>query len=132
MPTKQRYTPDQVVYAIQETRGLVTMAARHLGCTPDTVHNYAKRYPKVADALKAARYAMADVAELALYNAIIDQQAWAVCFYLKTQAKDRGYIERQEISGQVDVRLSLADIARQAAISLADLPVLEDDNHHNA
>ena len=45
------------------------------------------------------------MAELALYKAIQDGEGWAVCFYLKTQGKQRGYIERQEIehSGAIGI-----------------------------
>src|SRR5262249_17341747 len=34
--------------------------------------------------------------ENVLYEAALRGEAWAVCFYLKCQAKDRGYVERQE------------------------------------
>lgn len=45
---------------------------------------------------------MCDNAESALNRAVINGEAWAVCFTLKTQAKDRGYVERvqQEVSGR--------------------------------
>jgi hypothetical protein len=43
---------------------------------------------------------MKDNAESALYSAVLGGEAWAVCFYLKTQAKDRGYVERQEMTGK--------------------------------
>ena len=42
---------------------------------------------------------MLDVGELSLLRAVQNGEAWAVCFLLKTQGKQRGYIERAEISG---------------------------------
>ena len=92
-----KYTTAQVIQAIRETKGLVSLAAKRLNCHPDTVRRYAARYPTVAAALREERAAMTDVAELALYNAIQRGEPWAVTFYLKTQGKDRGYTERIDV-----------------------------------
>src|SRR5690606_1181906 len=92
-----KYTTAQVIQAIRETKGLVSLAAKRLKCHPDTVRRYAARYPTVAAALREERAAMTDVAELALYNAIQRGEPWAVTFYLKTQGKDRGYTERIDV-----------------------------------
>ena len=100
MAGKPTYTAEQVITAIRKTRGLVTLTATVLDCTPDTVRNYAKRYATVAEALKEERERMTDIAESALYQKIKDGEGWAVCFYLKTQGKDRGYVERQEVTGK--------------------------------
>src|SRR5690242_9408875 len=80
----QRYTAAQVVAALERTRGLVSAAARSLGCDPDTVRNYAKRYPSVAQALYEERQRTLDVGEAALFTAVSNGEAWAVCFLLKT------------------------------------------------
>lgn len=92
----ERYTAQQVIQAIHDTRGLVSYAAQRLNCDPDTVRNYARRHPTVAAALKEERERVTDIAELALFTKIQEGEAWAICFYLKTQGKDRGYVERQE------------------------------------
>ena len=39
------------------------------------------------------------MAENSLFEAIRRGEAWAVCFYLKCMAKDRGYVERAELTG---------------------------------
>jgi hypothetical protein len=95
-----RYTAEQVSAALHKSRGMVSHAARALGCDPDTVRNYAKRHPTVAAALHEEREQTTDIAELALYRAIEAGEAWAVCFYLKTQGKERGYVERHEYTGK--------------------------------
>ena len=96
----ERFTPDQVVTAIQATKGLISQAATHLHCDRGTIYDYMKRYPEIRDALKDEREAMTDVAELALYSRIIAGEGWAICFYLKTQGKGRGYVERHEVTGK--------------------------------
>lgn len=101
----ERYTCAQVIEAIQQTKGMLTIAAKKLGCAPDTVYRYVREYPTVAAALKIEREAVTDMAELALYKAIQAGEGWATCFYLKTQGRARGYVERQEIehSGVIGV-----------------------------
>lgn len=98
---KQRFTQQQVLAAIAETKGLVYLAARKLGCDPETVQNYAKRYPKVRTAIDTARAEVVDVAEAALYKALLAGESWAVLFALKTQGKGRGYVERVESKVEV-------------------------------
>ena len=97
MANKERYTVAEVVAAVQATKGMKAQAARQLGCQWKTIDNYAKRHPTVAAAISQAREEMKDTAELKLYSAILDGEAWAICFFLKTQGKERGYIEKSEV-----------------------------------
>jgi hypothetical protein len=97
---KQRYTAQQVAQALIETKGMVFIAAQRLGCDPETIRNYCKRYPSVQAAKDAERGRMVDLAELKLYQSIQNGEAWGIAFALKTIGKDRGYVERQELTGQ--------------------------------
>ena len=101
----EKYTAAQVIAAVRETKGMLTIAAKRLGCDPVTIYRYVREYPTVAAAVKEQRESVTDMAELALYKAIQEGEGWAVCFYLKTQGKGRGYIERQEIehSGAIGI-----------------------------
>ena len=101
----EKFTAAQVIDAIRQTKGMLTVAARKLGCDPHTIYRYVREYPTVAAVVKEQRESVTDMAELALYKAIQEGEGWAVCFYLKTQGKGRGYIERQEIehSGAIGV-----------------------------
>lgn len=96
MGDKPHYTTQQMIDALMEARGMVTVAAAVVGCHPLTVRAYMRRYPTVAQALLDAREAMTDVAESALYDAIVAGDLGAVKYYLSTIGKDRGYVERQE------------------------------------
>lgn len=95
----ERFTREHVITAIHDTKALISLAAQRLQCSPTTIHNYAKRYPEVAAAIREEREAMTDVAELSLFNCIQKGEGWAVCFYLKTQGRNRGYVERLEYTG---------------------------------
>ena len=47
-----------------------------------------------------SREKMIDNVESKLYQKALEGEGWAVCFFLKTQGKRRGYIERQEHTGE--------------------------------
>ena len=95
----RKYTQEQVIEALEQSKGLIAPAARALGCSSDTIRTYLEEYTAVAQAKLDQREAVTDMAENALYAAILRGEAWAICFYLKCMARDRGYIEKAEISG---------------------------------
>ena len=95
----RKYSQEQMIKALEESRGLIAPAARALGCSRDTIRSYLEEYTAVGQAKLDQREAVTDMAENALYQAILDREAWAVCFYLKCMAKDRGYAERAEVTG---------------------------------
>ena len=95
----RKYTEQQVIEALEDSRGLIAPAARKLGCSRNTIKKYLAEYEDIAQAIKDQREAVTDMAENALYQAILDREAWAVCFYLKCMGKERGYVERAELTG---------------------------------
>ena len=112
----EKYTAAQVIQAVRETKGMLTVAAKRIGCHPETIYRYVREYPTVAAAVKEARESVTDMAELALYKAIQDGEGWAVCFYLKTQGKGRGYIEKQQIEHSIKQVSELSDDELRAII----------------
>ena len=101
MTTKQRYTQAQVIAALRETKGMVYLAAKKLGCEAQTVYNYRDRYPAVRAEMEQQDGEVDDAAEMVLYKAIMAGEPWAVQFRLRTKGKGRGYVERvqNEVSG---------------------------------
>lgn len=94
-----KLTAEAVTAAIRDMNGNISAVARRLGVCRQTVYSYIERHPSVKDVLAEARETMIDNAESALYRAVLNGEAWAVCFFLKTQGKSRGYVERQEVTG---------------------------------
>ena len=97
-----RYTAAEVAEALTEAKGFTTHAARRLGCTARTVQNYMKRHSTVRQARDEAKESLKDHTEIKLVEAINEGNMTAIIFFLKTQAKDRGYVERQEIKWDSD------------------------------
>jgi hypothetical protein len=109
MAGKPRYTAEQVIAALEQTKGMLFLASRVLGCSHDTVVNYIKRYPSVRQVSEQLRGELVDTAELKLWQSVQKGEQWGVTLVLKTLGKDRGYVERQEQSGPggqaVDIRV---------------------------
>lgn len=91
---KSARTAARIIEAVKETHGFLTTAALRAGIPYRTVEKYASNYPSVIQAVADARTEMKDYAESKLFEAIQAGNMTAIIFYLKTQAKDRGYIER--------------------------------------
>jgi hypothetical protein len=78
---------------------MVYLAAEKLGCEAQTVYNYRDRYPAVRAAMESEDGKIDDIAEMKLYQALVAGESWAVQFRLRTKGKDRGYTERNEVTG---------------------------------
>jgi len=97
---KREQTAARIIKALKETNGLLTMAAAKSGIGYRTVCRYVAEFPSVKEAAQDAKEAMLDFAEGKLYTKIKDGDNTAIIFYLKTQGKARGYIERHEVGGE--------------------------------
>ena len=96
----REFSDEEIIQAVKHSHGLVVQAARVVGCTPDTIYDHINKNPVVRKAVKDAREEMKDYAEGKLYLAIQQGNVHATVFYLETQAKDRGYSRRQELTGK--------------------------------
>lgn len=116
MANREKLTREQVIEALENVNGMVYLAAESLGVTARTVYNYAARYVSVQEAIDQSRGKVLDMAEQALYSAVLKGEHWAVTFALRTIGKSRGYVEKteQEITGEIQQNLVI-------------LPAKEDD-----
>lgn len=98
----QQYTDEQIAAALEAHHGILAAAAQSLSCSRTTIYNRMKIVESVKDARENARETMLDIAEGELFDMITKKEVdgvklSATIFYLKTQGKGRGYVERQEI-----------------------------------
>lgn len=105
MASTERFNASEVAEAIKKNKGILSAAAQTLGCTRQTVANYIDRHPTVKAAFDEAREVTIDFVESRLLKNIDSGDTTAMIFYLKTQGKQRGYVERQE-NRNFDVDLS--------------------------
>ena len=85
--------------AIVKHRGNVTLVAKSFDVSRTTVYTLFEKHPELKVCLQDEREKMIDNVESALYNQALDGNTIAMIFFLKTQGKGRGYVERQEVTG---------------------------------
>lgn len=89
----------KVIEALQASNGLQAGAARALNVSRQTIANYIKTIPEVAEAYEQVNETTIDKVEGKLLENINAGNVIAQIFYLKTKAKHRGYVERVEQTG---------------------------------
>ena len=134
MAKPHRFTTKQVIEALKAAKGMVSLAAQRLQCDPDTVQNYCKKFPSVAQAKDNARTELLDLAELRLWQAVQRGDGWAIAFCLKTIGRARGYGERLDLT--VSIQAAAAKVAAECGLTAAEvlaeakLLLMEVDDDH--
>ncbi len=105
-----KLTTQLVEKLLRKHDGNLAAVGRAAGVTRTAVGNFIERHESLKPVLQETRETMKDGAESSLYNAAKAGESWAVCFYLKCQAKDRGYVERTEHAGTDGQPLSITII----------------------
>jgi hypothetical protein len=119
MAKTNRYTASQVIAALRQTKGMVYLAAKVLGCDPDTIMRYCRRYPTVEQAKQDARGEFLDTAELKLWQAVQAGEHWAITFALRTVGRDRGYGEHLALHLTIERAAHL--VASQFGLSVEEV-----------
>lgn len=110
---------EKLINEIWVNKGKVGLVAQRLGVTCKTIYNYADNYATVKKAIDDARghsdEILVDTAELKLQAAVVNGQAWAIAYVLRTKGRSRGYAERQESehSGKVTIEVTYGDDGRK-------------------
>jgi hypothetical protein len=101
--TKSRLKYEDVAYQIGKNRGNISWSAKALNVSRSALLSFISRHPRLEEMLTDEREALVDNAEIAIGAKIIDGEAWAVIWCLKTMGAKRGWVEpgaeqfRQEI-----------------------------------
>lgn len=95
---------------IEENYGIMTTCAKQLGVTPMTMYKWVNSSEKLKETLSNSRDRMIDMAESQLIKNIKDGKETSLIFFLKCQAKKRGYIDRQEVEVNHNVRQIIINV----------------------
>lgn len=100
----QRLTKKIVIAALEAHGGNVSAAARALGCSRSNLNAWITRHKDVRAALEDTREEFKDLVESKARELIMEGNTAMIIFTLKTQVRDRGWVERQEVehTGSVD------------------------------
>ncbi len=92
IPRKKKYTDKQILQAITNSKGLLYIAAKSLGCNACTLHDRANKNPVIREAIDNERGEILDWSEAKLVSAVKNGEAWAVgnlaatpCFFVDFQ-----------------------------------------------
>lgn len=95
-----KVTKKQVMEALEATKGSAYIAAKRLGVSHTLVYDYIKEYPEVRAIQALYQGTLIDVGVLKLTEAVYRGEPWAIKYALSTLGKDRGFTERQEVTGK--------------------------------
>jgi hypothetical protein len=87
-----------MIEALEKSLGIVTTACKIVGIDRGSHYNWMKADKEYEERVKEIENIAIDFAESKLHKQIEKGDTTATIFYLKTKAKNRGYVERQEIA----------------------------------
>ena len=97
---KIQHTKKALLEALEKSLGIVTTACKIVNINRTTFYKYLKEDNDFALQVRQLDNVVLDFVESQLHRQIKDNNTVATIFYLKTKGKNRGYIERQEITGK--------------------------------
>lgn len=100
-PQNATLKKDAMVKALEKSLGVVTTACKNIGIDRATHYRWLEDDPEYKAAVQALSDVALDFAESKLHSLIHEGDTTATIFYLKTKGKQRGYIERQEVSTEL-------------------------------
>ena len=89
---------DTFLKCLQEQHGHITMACESANIPRRTYYNWIEKDPKFKEQVDAVNEGLVDHVEHQLLKKIDMGDTTAIIFYLKTKGKNRGYVEKQEVS----------------------------------
>jgi len=95
-PTKPTSNKKEFLEALKRCAGNVSEATKQVPIHRSTHYDWIEQDPEYAAAVDAIKESLIDRAEGVLHGLIGEGNVPAVLFFLKTQGKKRGYIERTE------------------------------------
>lgn len=101
MSTGKVYSTEAIIAALEKTHGGIFLAADEVGCSYKTIERRAVEVKAVADVIEKYSGRRTDVAILKLEQAINNGEPWALTLQImkSKQGRQRGYVERQEVTG---------------------------------
>ncbi len=107
--------PELVAAAIAKHNGNISVVAKKFGVQRASVQELIHKRPALQTILADAREGMLDDAESALYKKAQEGEGWAVCFFLKTQGRGRGYLENAVLYEMQREMAELREVMKQYA-----------------
>lgn len=127
----------EVLEKLNEHSGIVATACKAAGISRVTFYGWRKTDPDFAEKVEDVMELQKDFAEALILKKMKEGDTTMIIFYAKTKMKDRGYVERKEITGSDGSQLvpqpsidlaKLTDEQRNALLAIGE-QVLNDTEH---
>lgn len=96
-----KFQKSDVKKAVNSSGGIISVIAKRLKCDWHTADKYIKQF-ELFQEVQNEKESLLDLAESKLIDNIKNNDTTSILFYLKTQGKNRGYIERQQTDLNVE------------------------------
>lgn len=93
-----KITRGKFLKAVNKSGGILQVIADRLSVSRRAVYDYLEKHDFARKSFDESREQLTDMAEAQLVNKIQAGDNWAIGFRLKTIGKDRGYVEKTEVS----------------------------------
>lgn len=105
--------------ALEKSFGVVTTACAKAGLDRQSFYNYYNEDPAFAKSVDEIKNVALDFAESQLFRNMSNGKEASVIFYLKTQGKGRGYVEKvqTEVTGSGGGPVTFADVVDLSKLS---------------
>ena len=106
-----KFNKDQVLGAIEDSGGLITVISKKLGCKWHTAKLYVNKWKTTKEFIEYEIEKTKDKAENIIIKALNEGDLQTAKWYLQTIGKDRGFADKQEIehniSGKIDNKIEV-------------------------
>lgn len=106
---KTEHHKKAVLDALEQTLGVVTSACKLADVGRTTFYKWMKTDPEFREAVESINDIALDYSETALFKQINSGNISAIIFHLKTRGKKRGYVEKQEIKLEGDIKSTIVE-----------------------
>ncbi len=108
---KTKIAKEAMISALEANLGVVTISANACGVSRKTHYMWLHKDDEYKEEVESIRGIAIDFVETKLFNRIKNDDTTSIIFYLKTQGRTRGYVERQEmdIEGSLSLTVEFVD-----------------------
>jgi hypothetical protein len=99
MDKSRHIKKESLLKALEQSLGVVTVACKNADIPRSTYYKWLNEDKDFEQQVEDIANIAVDFAETKLHEQIQNGNTTATIFYLKTKGKQRGYVERQEITG---------------------------------
>jgi len=116
-PKKRKQLQDVFVEALLNSAGNISHACKKVGISRNTYYEWRKEEKEFDKACEEQQEAIIDLVETKLMTNIQEGKTAEIIFFLKTKAKHRGYVEKQEVEIKKDMP-DLSGLSTQEMLEL--------------